>query len=201
MTLAEGTGGVYIHSVDATDLQMMMTSAVTLSSSRNLISERYMVKLDWLYAVLRILFLSVMGIIWSVMKLFAYCGRDTSGILPLSLLLCVLGAVLTEVLFALQINAGFVQLILCILWSLVPGQFESIKAAESTPPVQSQELPPPPMPDLPSISGGGVGFPINNHHAGNIQGLETKTQQNPFGKQLSDSDSKPSTQKHTLRKK
>lgn len=197
-SLAEGTGGVYIHSADAVDLQADMTSAVTLSSARNLISERYMIRLNWLYTILRILFLTVMGATWSMMKLFAYCGRDTDGILPLSLLLCVLGAVLTEVLFALQVNGAFVRLLLCILWSLVPGQFES----KTTPSTPAPPPPPaaPPAPDFTSVSGIGSGSMPDAGNSGKMTGLEGKTPQTPFGSQLSDSGSNPFQQSHSLRK-
>ncbi len=198
-SLAESTGGVYIHSVDAVDLQADMTSAVTMSSARNLISERYMIRLNWLYTILRILFLTVMGVIWSMMKLFAYCGRDTDGILPLSLLLCVLGAVLTEVLFALQSNGEFVRLLLCILWSLVPGHFES--PGKTTPSTSVPPPPPaPPAPDFTSVSGIGSGSMPNAGDSWKITGLEGKTPQNPFGSQLTDSGSNPFQQSHTLRK-
>ena len=122
--LAKKTGGVYINAADSDELYQQMETAILTSAERNLLSERYTPHLNALYAVLRIVFLTLIGFVWSLFKIFAFCGKGLSGKLPFSIVLCTVGSVLTETLFALSVSGELVRLFFCILWALMPGKFE-----------------------------------------------------------------------------
>ena len=75
--LSKKTGGVYVNIDNINELYDKMQSAITSSASRNLISERFMPRNNWLYAMLRILFLTIIALVWTLIKCIAYCKTPT----------------------------------------------------------------------------------------------------------------------------
>lgn len=126
--IAGKTGGVYAKVSDANRLQQEMETAVTSSLDHNLLSARFVYGHDAWYAVLRILFLLLLGLVFSWMKQKCYCSAYDHGfadkVFILSLILCALAAVLTEVLFrATAVPGMLIRLIFCVLFAATPGVF------------------------------------------------------------------------------
>lgn len=131
--IAAKTGGVYVDVDNVDDLYEEMQTAITSSATRNLISERFVLKLNWLYAILRILFLFVMALIWSLIKNISYCktkGTNVSksnsyeNVISFTIICSIISILVME--FAvelLMLPENIARLILSILWSIIPGEF------------------------------------------------------------------------------
>ena len=123
--LANKTGGIYIDSNNTDKLNEKMEEAVTTSASRDLLSFRYVEKSDGLYAFLRILFLIILGVIWSGFK-YVISSNNESGIpsiviLIVSSILCLIAAVLMEI--GSQSSSGLSpRFVFVMLWSISLGQ-------------------------------------------------------------------------------
>lgn len=125
--IARNTGGVYVYCDDVAQLSQSLKNATASDFSRNLLSDRLMSRLDWLYTILRILFLTIIGFIWSAMKmLLSYDDKLNRKLFRLSFLLCTVGAVLMELLVShLEVTDTIVRLIFCVLWAIIIGMYES----------------------------------------------------------------------------
>lgn len=75
--IAETTGGVYIAVSDAAELSNAMTKAARTGLSRDLVTARHMRKLNLLYGFLRILFITMIGILMGGLIAFAYGNQDS----------------------------------------------------------------------------------------------------------------------------
>lgn len=121
--IARKTGGVYVDSNGASSLSQTMAEAVQNDTNRHLLSDRAMFKNDGLYAFLRILFLSIMGVIWSYLK-YLLCDDDADHAkktFVISLTLCTISSVLLEVLFSFGVSGAVLRLAFCSLWALTIG--------------------------------------------------------------------------------
>lgn len=125
--IAETTGGVYVSCTDVTSLGADLTKAIASDSSRNLLSERIVFKNDWIYAVLRILFLSIMGVIWSFLKMMMISESEEicRKMFVRSLILCILGTCVIEFGFANEISAILLRLIFVVTWAITIGTLPS----------------------------------------------------------------------------
>lgn len=126
--IAEETGGIYTDVDDIKDLKDDMANAIAYSHDRNLLSERVVNSNETLYLVLRIVFLILLGIVFSWMKQKAYCSAYEHGfsdkVFLISSILCAVASILVEVLFLLEfVPALVIRLIFCILWAIIPGFF------------------------------------------------------------------------------
>lgn len=126
--IARKTGGIYINVNDIDDLQEQMNKAITSFLDRNLISDRFVLRNDGLYAFLRILFLCLMGVVFSWMKYESFCsakGPKYDGVvLKVSLAGTAIASIMMEICFSVfDLPSWLIRLIFCILWAVTPGYF------------------------------------------------------------------------------
>ena len=119
--IADQTGGVYISVDEADELEDAMQSAITSTSddlySRTLFTYRYVLSLNIVYALLRVIFLSLLGFIVSISMLFCSGkGDDEQMIFISSIITAFVGALLVE----LGINVlGFSANIMHFIYDLL----------------------------------------------------------------------------------
>ncbi len=125
--LANNTGGAYVKSTNVSTLRDSMKQALTEYSNgdRNLLSDRFASN-DWLYTILRILFLIIISVIIAMIKGYATIDPDRLPIyIGFSLIFGIVASVLMEVLIShFYISTKLVHLICCILWALLPAENE-----------------------------------------------------------------------------
>ncbi len=121
--IALSTGGVYIDIDDASDLETAMATAITDTSDelyqRHFFKYRHVLHLDTLYAFMRILFTFVIGLLISILSLFA-TGRDNDRMIVIisGLITSLIGSLLLEI----GINKiGLPASIMTILYFLLAG--------------------------------------------------------------------------------
>lgn len=120
--MAETTGGVFINVDQATDLAEAMRAAATSYSERDLLSIRYMKQKDHLFGFLRILFLSLIGLLIGSLMALAYMDdKSTQLILMNSAAGSVLGSVLLELGVQNGMSQGALWFFLWILFSMTVG--------------------------------------------------------------------------------
>ena len=131
--LSTRTGGVYVGVDNVDQLYDNMQTVITSSATRNLISERFMFKLNWLYALMRILFLTIMALLWALMKNIAYCGNKRTknednysyeNVVMFTLISAIISIIIME--FGIKYIAlpeKVARLILAICWMIIPGEF------------------------------------------------------------------------------
>lgn len=124
-TIAARTGGAYVYCDSAETLKDKIEGVIAAYSDRNLLSERYVPKIDWLYAVMRILFLSLMCVLWSFIKVqsLSEFSQLFWKAIRLSIICCIIANILLEILSALYFPIGGARLIFCILWATTLGRF------------------------------------------------------------------------------
>lgn len=115
------TGGLSVTTDNVDELGTAMVSVLrTSNAGRNLLSARAQTNLNWLYAILRILFVAILGMIFIGIKV---AMTDESTNVPVimisSIIGSVLGAVLLEIGLALILTEFLARLILVILISLL----------------------------------------------------------------------------------
>lgn len=142
--IARKTGGIYISVNNIDDLQEQMNKAITSFLDRNLISDRFVLKNDGLYAFLRILFLCLMGAVFSWMKYESFCsakGPKYDGmVLKVSLVCTALAAIMMELCFSvLDLPSWVIRLVFCVLWAITPGYFVQSGVYSFTPEYQSDD--------------------------------------------------------------
>lgn len=133
--IADLTGGVFVSCNDISDLAQVLESAISTNTARNLLSERVVFKYDGLYCFLRLFFLSVMGILWTFMKL-QLCYEDATNKKKwyiLSFALCIVGVVLLEVLSGHAVPIRFLRLVFCVLWAITGGSVVDVKKVSERP--------------------------------------------------------------------
>jgi hypothetical protein len=133
--IAETTGGVYISVADAGELSNAMTTAAATSSSRDLVSSRHMRKLNLLYGLLRILFITLIGTLMGWLIAFAYGNQDSYFVsTAASAVFSLIGTLIMEIFTGLiHFNDRFVWLILWIfvaLTILLKRYVRGIRAAD-----------------------------------------------------------------------
>lgn len=126
--IAGKTGGLYSEVMDSNMLQQEMENAVTHSNIRHLLSNRFVFGNNGLYAAMRILFLILIGLLFSWIKQKCYCSAFDHGfadkVFITSAILCSIGAIMVEVLFAYaNLPSEIIRMLFCILWSIIPGFF------------------------------------------------------------------------------
>lgn len=134
--IADGTGGVYRYADNVSDLIAAMESASQSIGEigRDLLSARFVFKLDVLYGFLRVAFLLIMGVIWSFAKSKLHGSPKSSEndqVLFLGAILTMVAAIQMEVLHLLAVPSWLIQIILCVLWALTPGVFKKAETQKS----------------------------------------------------------------------
>lgn len=120
--IASSTGGTFINIDSATDLAAAMKTAVFSQGKRTLLSARQLPRRDWLYALMRVLFLLLIGMLLGGSMALAYDQWDSvSTILKTSLLEAAVGGLLMEVGLKMGIPQQMLWLVLWLLLSLTLG--------------------------------------------------------------------------------
>jgi len=120
--LAKQTGGQYISVDDASKLTGAMQNVVTIESSRDLLSERPVSDKEFLYGLMRIVFLLILSAAIGIAMVLAYGDRDALKLMAVtSLGGALIGALLMEFGFPLGMSAALLWL---ILWILTAASFE-----------------------------------------------------------------------------
>ena len=120
--MAETTGGVFVNIQHASDLASAMKTAATSYSDRDLLSIRYMKHLDGVYAVLRILFLTMIGAAIGSLMLLAYMEDGSIPMIVVSSIVCSLfGSILFEIRLKIGIFQTLLWIVLWFLFSLTLG--------------------------------------------------------------------------------
>ena len=74
--IADQTGGVALHIRDTADLRAAMERALTESADRTLFSVRPVMVHGWLYVLMRLIFLTILGAMFAPVIWYAGCLRD-----------------------------------------------------------------------------------------------------------------------------
>lgn len=123
--IAAKTGGAYVYCDSAETLKEKIEGVISAYAKRNLLSERFVPKLDWVYAIMRILFLSLICLPWSLMKVQSL--SEFSNLfwkaIRLSIGCCIVANVFLEILTKLNLPTGVIRLLFCILWTVTLGRF------------------------------------------------------------------------------
>lgn len=116
--IADTTGGVFVRASDAGDLSSAMQSAVSLTSSRDLVSARYIDHADVLLGFLRILFIFILGTGTGLLAMLVYGNEDSTILMIVSSAAKALAGALV-----MEIGTGVfgmpVKLAWLILWILL----------------------------------------------------------------------------------
>lgn len=118
VSITSGTGGVYIRSDDLRKLRNDMKKSINLVSERTLLTPRRKVRGNVLYMILRILFLTIIGVIIGLIKKNGAFGtEDTKPILLSSSVQGFIAAILCE--FLVDVKAGVARMAVVILWAIM----------------------------------------------------------------------------------
>lgn len=122
------TGGLSVTTDNVEALGSAMASVVrTANAERNLLSARAQVNMNFLYAIMRIVFVTILGVIFIGIKIaMTDESVNTSMIIISSLIACFLGAVIMEVGLCLILPGFIARLILVILISLTITMIEKV---------------------------------------------------------------------------
>lgn len=119
--LTSKTNGTYVHIENAQELSGGFMAVGATDAGRDLLSARNLSQLNGLYAVLRILFLTVLGAFIALMKAMA-CAKsdDTVKILVVGAVAALIGAVLVELFAALAFASWIGQILYFALLAITP---------------------------------------------------------------------------------
>lgn len=119
--IAKKTGGSYIHIENAKQLQHGFSYAAAVSAGRDLFSERNVVDSPLLYAVLRVLFLTVLGAIIVLMKAAAVGPTDSHWLVMIEgWIAAFVASLLVELLTGMGMPVGVGLAVYCILVAATP---------------------------------------------------------------------------------
>ena len=116
--LAESTGGVYVKCENLGELRQGIEKSITSFSFRTLLTPRRNVKNDFIYMLLRILFLTIIGVIIAFIKMCgAFESADSVFVLFMSSVQGMLAAVLCE--FLVDPLGSVSRLLVVLLWAFM----------------------------------------------------------------------------------
>lgn len=120
--IAGETGGDYIHIDNASQLSASFSSVARSNTDRDLFSERRNVSSDTLYAVLRVLFLTVLGAIIAVMKAVALAKDDSKWLVIIAgCIASLVGALAVELLVGFEVPMVVGMIVYCVLVAATPA--------------------------------------------------------------------------------
>ena len=117
--IAEKTGGVYVSVDNVDDLEYAMLKAGYLGYERHLLGYRNSENLNLLYAILRILFITGLGVVIGLEKA-AICEKflDTTAVLKSSVVGSALAGICMEIgMNALKLPPTLIRVLVCVLIS------------------------------------------------------------------------------------
>lgn len=117
--IAKRTGGVFIGVENASQLSNAMKNAATMQTERDLLSTRYTENMNVLYAIMRIVFLLILGLLIGMAAYIAYGDEESK---PLAFLTTAITSFIGALVMELGTNAfsfddGWVWLILWVLFA------------------------------------------------------------------------------------
>lgn len=119
--IADKTGGGYVHVSDASQLSQGFGSITNVLSERDLLSARDLAEKDGQYMLLRILFLTLLGVLIALVKAFASGDEDSfPWIMAVGSGCALLGALIVEFGLKLGLPVWLCQLLYWILLSITP---------------------------------------------------------------------------------
>lgn len=129
--IANKTHGSHVSISNAQDLAQGFTSAAAITdSSRDLFSERDAVDSELLYAILRVLFLTVLGTIIAAMRAVAYTKEDSGWlILIVGAIAAFVGALVIELLALFGGPLALGVVLYSLLVALTPAKVPEIRGA------------------------------------------------------------------------
>ncbi len=132
--IAEGTGGVYIKCTDLNALKDDIERSISSFSTRTLLTPRRRVKWDALYMILRILFLTIIGVIISFIKRNgAFDSPNANLLLIISASQGLVAAILCE--FIVRSRGGLARLLLVLLWAFMTLGIEEYQSVFGNSPI------------------------------------------------------------------
>ena len=116
--IAKSTGGVFVDVDDASQLSAAMSSAASSYSARDLLSTRYTTRLSFLYGLMRVVFLAILGTLIGAVAWIA-SGSESSMSLTLvsSGVKSLVGALVMELFSSLSGLSD--RLLWLVLWVLI----------------------------------------------------------------------------------
>lgn len=119
--IADGTGGVYISIDDIDQLDTAMEVAVQKNKAelkRNLLSERFVAKNNTVYAILKVVLLSIIGVLFVIVKgVIINDSQDQNRLIVLSGAAVVVAALLMELgVEIIGLNERLTRIIMCVLF-------------------------------------------------------------------------------------
>lgn len=140
--IADATGGVFVQVDKISELAEAMKNAATQSAIRDLFSYRYTVKHDFLYAVLRVLFLFILGNGIGMGAALAYGNHSSKNLILVSTLVkSFFGALFMEIAInGVGFNSKVSWFILWICISLTIGYKPKKQKIASTSPINEPEI-------------------------------------------------------------
>ena len=125
--IADGTNGVFLQVEDASLLKGAMEEAgKAFSDSRDLLSLRKVQDMDWLYGIMRVVFLTILGTLIGFLMIFAATKEDCwAMILISSAIKSFVGALLVELL--VQILGLSYVVTWFILWILLAALISTME--------------------------------------------------------------------------
>lgn len=116
--IAKSTGGVFVDVDDASQLSAAMVSAASRHSARDLLSTRYTTHLGFLYGLMRVVFLTILGtLIGAVAWIASGAVSSMSLTIVSSVIKSLLGALVMELFSSLSGLSD--RLLWLILWVLI----------------------------------------------------------------------------------
>lgn len=125
--IAKTTGGVYMDVTDASMLKEAMHKAATQYSSRDLISTRYNHAMNIRYGIMRIVFLTILGILIGGMMIIVYTQESSAKLIGISSVIkAFIGAICMEFLTSIGIYDKIAWFLLWILIACTIATMEKV---------------------------------------------------------------------------
>lgn len=121
--ISRRTGGVYIEVQELSSLGNAMKEAIEHASERDLISVRFVKSFNLLYALIRIIFIFLIGMIIGYIKMIVCCTpEDEKRIIYVSLFGCMCAAVMMEIgLNVFYFPEPLMRLFMCVMIAITPA--------------------------------------------------------------------------------
>lgn len=121
-TIANETGGAYVHIDNAQDLAVSFSKAGRITANRDLFSERNNVSKDLLYGFLRVLFLTILGALIAVIKAMALAKEDSHWLVMIEgVIAAFVGALAVELLLLFEVPMAVGLGIYCVAVAATPA--------------------------------------------------------------------------------
>ena len=123
-SIARNTGGVYVHVENVDELAIAMKEAINTNAQRDLLGERPNVKADWLYAIMRLLFLFIIASLVLLAKCFGCGGSEFKWVLIWCTILNLIAAMIMEFgMGCFSVDGKTLRVCMCILIAVIVNSY------------------------------------------------------------------------------